>query len=74
MSVVQRLIASMAPRAWARSMEQESRAWKVRCGQCSFERSVWEWGGIRWKAAGKPRRRLTCPQCGKTGWHTVHRP
>ena len=72
MSTIQKIITSLVPASWARSMEAESRDWMARC-TCGFERSIWEIGGIRWKAAGSPRRRLQCPQCGQSTWHTVYR-
>ncbi len=73
MTFIQKLVTSLVPRAWAREMEAESRAWKMRCPNCNHERSIWEMGGIRWKAAGNPRRLMLCPSCGQTGWHTVQR-
>lgn len=72
MSAVQRLFRCLLPRRWAEDMEAESRTWMVRCA-CGFERSVWEMGGIRWKAAGRPRRFLTCPHCHRASWHTIYR-
>lgn len=72
MTSIQRLFQKLLPRRWAESMETESRAWLARC-TCGYEKSIWERGGIRWKAAGQPRRRLKCPQCGQTTWHTVYR-
>lgn len=74
MSFVQRFLTAILPRSWSRDMEESSRAWKVKCGACGHERSVWDLGGIRWKAASSPRWRLTCPSCGDTGWHSVYRP
>ena len=55
-------------------MEADSRAWMMRCS-CGFARSIWELGGIRWKAN---RKALTfsymqCPQCGKRSWHKLTR-
>ena len=70
MSTTQRFFLSILPRSWAKSMEAESRAWLVECS-CGCARSVWELGGIRWKAAGQPRRYVHCPQCGRSSWHTV---
>jgi hypothetical protein len=52
-------------------MEAESRAWKARCEVCRSERSVWDLGGIRWKAAGNPRRRLPCGNCGRVTWQVL---
>jgi ribosomal protein S27E len=73
MGLVQQLITTLAPRGWAADMEAESRAWMIRCSACNFEQSVWDWGGIRWGAAGNPKRYLRCPQCGQSNWHTVYR-
>ena len=56
-------------------MEAHSRAWLVQCPNCGHERSLWEIGGIRYKAAGNPRTRtrLRCPSCGQSGWHRISR-
>jgi hypothetical protein len=72
-SFIQRLIVSIVPRSWAQSMEAERRAWLARCGVCGQERSIWELGGIRWKAAGRPRRLLPCPTCCRSTTHEVYR-
>jgi len=73
MNIFQRLVTSFVPRSWAEQMEAESRAWIVRCSQCGNERSVWDAGGIRWKASGRPRRLMRCPRCSKWAWHTIER-
>jgi len=57
----------------AAAAEAESRAWLVTCPNCDFSRSVWDMGGIRYKASGTSRRALHCPHCGQTGWHLVHK-
>ncbi len=73
MSRAQTFFLRILPRAWAVSMEAESRAWMARCETCGSERSVWDLGGIRWKAAGNPRRWLGCPSCGAPTWHKLHK-
>jgi len=70
MNFVQRLVKSL-PGQLGQDMEAESRAWMVTCNQCGASESMWERGGVRWKAAGKPRMRLNCPACGRITWHTV---
>ena len=70
MSFIQRVFTTVLPQRCADSMEAESRCWMVRC-KCGFARSIWELGGIRWKATGKPRTYMKCPQCGQRSWHTV---
>lgn len=70
MSSIQKFFVAILPPRWAAKMEAESRSWIVRCS-CGYARSIWDLGGIRWGAAGQPRRYLSCPQCGKSSWHTV---
>jgi len=70
MSLIQKFFVWFLPRRWAESMEAESRRWMVRC-PCGFERSFWDLGGIRWKAAGNERRYLRCPQCRQRHWNTI---
>jgi hypothetical protein len=72
MSFIQRFFKAIFPRSWAESMEANSRAWKMRC-RCGFAQSIWESGGIRWKAAGNPRRYRRCPKCGQRSWQTISR-
>ena len=69
---LQRFIARYFPNT-AESMEAASRQWMVQCPNCRYEKSVWEWGGIRYKAAGEPRWYRRCPNCGKRGWHKVYK-
>lgn len=56
------------------AMEAESREWLVRCPACGAEPSVWELGGIRYKARGTKKQFRRCPACRQFGWHTVYRP
>jgi hypothetical protein len=70
LSRAQRLAKWLLPRSWSDSMEKESRQWIATC-RCGNERSIWELGGIRWKAAGEPRKLLRCPSCGELTWHKV---
>ncbi len=73
MSFIQKLFKALLPGKSAASMEADSRSWMMQCPNCGHEMSVWEMGGIRWGAAGKPRQYLRCPQCGKRSWHKVYR-
>ena len=57
----------------AAAMEAESRAWLVVCPHCGFERSVWETGGVRYKASGTSRVAMPCPRCGTTGWQRIEK-
>jgi hypothetical protein len=72
-SGIQKLFMGLVSPATALRMETESRSWMIRCPACNYERSVWETGGIRYKASGTARQLRQCPQCGKRTWHTVYR-
>ena len=72
-SRTQRLVSGLVPSTWAASMETESRAWMVRCRSCGSERSIWELGGIRWKATGSKWTWGRCSTCGKRGWQKIYR-
>ena len=69
-TLIQQIFLRLVPRRWAESMVAESRAWHARC-PCGYSRSIWDLGGIRWRAAGNPKRKLNCPECGQQTWHTV---
>lgn len=73
MSRTQRLITRFVPKRWAESMEADSRKWMLKCPNCQYERSIWDIGGIRWKATGNSRNYMRCPNCGQSGWHTLYK-
>jgi hypothetical protein len=72
MSFMQRFFTLVLPRRLTADMEAESRLWHVQC-PCGFEESVWDMGGIRWRATGSPRWQRVCPQCGEKRLHTVYK-
>lgn len=72
MSWFHRFFTAILPRHWMDAMEADSRLWVVRCS-CGFARSVWDLGGIRYKAVGNPRWFRKCPHCGHRSWHKVSR-
>ncbi len=71
MSGLQKFFSAIFPSAWAADMEAESRKWIQRCQECGYSVSIWDLGGIRWKATGNPRRMTRCQKCGKSNWHTI---
>lgn len=73
MSGIQNFFKKILPSSLTDSMERESREWMLKCDACGFESSVWERGGIRWKASGNPTRVMPCENCGKNGGHTTYR-
>ena len=71
--LAQKIARALLPSKLFAAMEAESRQWKRECPACGFALSVWELGGIRYKAAGMPRRLARCPNCGESGWPRTRR-
>lgn len=72
-SGVQRLFTGMFSPATAARMEADSRMWMMQCPNCGWERSIWELGGIRYKAIGNPRSLQRCPDCRQIRWMKIYR-
>ena len=73
MSAPQRFFKAILPPAAFAAMKAESRAWMMKCPHCGHEYSVWDIGGIRYKAAGTPKRNAACPACGLRAWTELSR-
>lgn len=54
-------------------IEAESRTWLMQCQKCRYEVSVWEAGGMRYKALGPVWRLGRCVNCRRIGMLKVHR-
>jgi predicted Ser/Thr protein kinase len=71
-SGLQRALHEILPRSWYEAIRRESRQWHSVC-DCGWKKSIWDQGGIRFKAAGNPRRWVACPGCGEMKWVTVRK-
>lgn len=73
MTLIQRLIARL-PRKWYDAMRAESEEWIFTCPQCGLARSVWEIGGVRYKAVSAGKRSLVwCTNCKQLRWMPLNR-
>ncbi len=72
MSWIQNLIASFFSKETTASMEAASRDWMMQCSTCGRETSLWEAGGIRYGAKGKPKRLIRCSECGLR-WRRIYK-
>lgn len=72
MPFVRNLFLKLVSEERAAAIEKESRQWVMQC-PCGYERSVWDMGGLRYKAAGSPKRLTRCPSCRNREWHTLVR-
>jgi len=70
--LVHRVVGWLPPN-WRSAIERESREWRVRCPGCLRETSIWDLGGVRYKAAGNPSRRLSCPHCSTSFLGAIYR-
>jgi hypothetical protein len=73
MTRIQKFFKTVLPNSWAESMEKESREWLMKCLDCGLEQSVWEAGGIRWKASGRKQTKSYCEKCDFLTWHEIYR-
>ena len=71
MSGIQKLFTTLF-RGKAAEIEAESRQWILR-GECGHEYSVWEAGGVRWKAKGYAHVYRRCLVCGRASSHSITR-
>ena len=49
-----------------------TKEWLAECS-CGHKRDVWNSGGVRFMAAGEPRRLGYCPACGKLTMHKIRK-
>ncbi|NWF63778.1 MAG: hypothetical protein HXY38_05670 [Chloroflexi bacterium] len=71
LSSIQKFVRLFVSKEIFAAMQAESKQWLVKCSNCNHERSIWSMGGIRYKAAGNPRRYRVCPNCGQRSWQVV---
>lgn len=71
--VLRSLIQMFVSKETFAAMEAESKVWMAQCPNCKFERSIWDMGGIRYKAAGNPKIYQVCPNCIQRQWLTIYK-
>jgi ribosomal protein S27AE len=67
------IILWFMPPAMKADAEADSRKWVATCPRCQTESSVWEMGGIRYKAYGTKTSLVRCPKCGKNSFMRIHK-
>ena len=70
MPILRDLLLRLMPEAWVRDAERSSRLWLTECTRCGATSNVWDLGGLRWRAAGRP---LTVMRCGGSAMQRLHR-
>lgn len=63
MSLIQRLIL-LLPKHWSDAIRADSEQWVLTCPTCGTVRSVWDIGGVRYKAYSRGKfTGLYCQTC-----------
>jgi DNA-directed RNA polymerase subunit RPC12/RpoP len=66
MTFIQKMVTALLPAKWAEAIEADSRRWLLRCPNCDTVQSVWDIGGVRYKAVSKGKRvGVRCSSCGQ---------
>jgi hypothetical protein len=63
LSTAQKLVKFFSSKKKFEKIKQASLQWGFTCSTCNERSSIWEIGGIRYKAKGTPRTRIRCPKC-----------
>ena len=64
LSGAQRFVKWFSSSARFEKIMNESKQWKFTC-DCGNTSSIWDAGGVRAGASGKPSVMVKCPACGK---------
>ena len=68
------LILRLLPTRWGAAAVASSREWRVEFSGCPHHSTIWDIGGLRWKARGAFTTVAWCPTCGKMSKARVSRP
>ena len=66
-------ILRLMPKNWRNSAIVDSKRWQTRCTKCQSRSTVWDLGGMRWKAYGEPLTGFRCPVCNTFTMHKITR-
>ena len=72
MNRLQKIILSLFSPQKITEIQDESQRWHMICPRCGWKISVWDAGGIRWKATSyRKKTRGRCGGCGQSVWFAV---
>jgi hypothetical protein len=67
-----RLLKFILPARAFEAVRVGTKLWLLECS-CGHKQDYWDAGGVRYKAAGQPKRLTRCPACGRLGMHRVRK-
>jgi hypothetical protein len=72
MSAEHRFLKFILPARAFAAVREGTKQWLAEC-PCGHRRDWWDAGGVRYKAAGEPRKLSRCPVCGKATLHKIRK-
>jgi len=72
-SKIQRLVSFFSSEKKKEAIKKDSMLWGFTCANCHKRSSIWEIGGVRYKAKGNPRSLIKCPGCGKKAMQRINK-
>lgn len=72
MAAIQSFLRFLLPAKAFDAVRTGTREWLMAC-PCGHTQDLWDAGGVRYMAAGEPRRLRSCPECGQATWHTIRK-
>ncbi len=72
LSLAQKIAKFFASASLFEKMKADSMLYRFTCS-CGKEASIWDIGGIRYKASGTPRTGVRCPYCGKRSMQRIYK-
>ncbi len=72
LSLAQKIAKFFASASLFEKMKSDSMLYRFTCS-CGKETSIWEIGGIRYKASGTSLTGVRCPHCGKRSMQKIYK-
>ena len=74
MPILRNIILKVLPAKARAAAIAESREWMIICPSCGSKKSVWDTGGLRWKARASDQRTLgRCSTCKGPKWMRIEK-
>jgi hypothetical protein len=71
-SITQKIAKFFTSKSMFEKMMNESKQYQFDCA-CGKTSNIWEIGGIRYKAYGKPTTLVKCPHCRKIAMRKIYK-
>ncbi len=72
LSTTQKIVKFFSSDSKFEKIMNESKRYQFDCS-CGKTSSIWDIGGIRYKAYGKPTTLVKCPHCAKIGMRQIYK-